>query len=483
MRLSNSFMLLLVVLSLPLSAAYDLNKITINLGHPANSSIVHLPQNKQLVVAGFSQFERWLTLIELENFQSVGISIPAGSQYFDIATLAGSNSQQLVFLGESGLIAVDPLSLQQRLLVAAPSMYRGTDNSRLRQYRFVAELGGAASDFIVPDFKHLHLYRQQSDGSLMHYPLNLPAEIQTWRSQAEYQPRAFYVVDVNQDNLPDIVVVWQGELQAFIQQPDGSFPEYAVKPDWPIQLATDQQADQRSDAGRNYSNANIDRLHQITDLDGDGLPDLIINREQLADALERNNRFLIHFGRRTEQGLIYEAVPDTEIVTDTVPVNVEIADFNNDGRKDFYISSTHFGASTLIRVLLRGSANLDIDFYLLNAQRQYPAKADLRQNAIIDVSIGNFRYDMPLFVLADLTGSGHKTLVNGEGRKTLRLYGPDDKRLFNRRSERVSLPLPRDGSRVKVMDLTGNGKEDIILPFDSQEEEGLRNQLHLLLSR
>ena len=158
-----------------------------------------------------------------------------------------------------------------------------------------------------------------------------------------------------------------------------------------------------------------------------------------------------------------------------------IDDFNADGRKDFYIPSTHFGVGTIIRVLLRGSANLDIDFYLLNAQRQYAAKADFRQQATIDVSIGNLRYDMPLFLLADTQGNGHKSLLVGDGTEELRLYQHENKRLFSRRSERFKLVLPRDARRAKVLDVNNDGKEDLVLPFDSQEAEAQQNQLHFLL--
>ena len=138
---------------------------------------------------------------------------------------------------------------------------------------------------------------------------------------------------------------------------------------------------------------------------------------------------------------------------------------------------------TIIRVLLRGSANLDIDFYLLNEKRQYPQKADFRQQATIDVSIGNFRYDMPLFQVANLSGDGFKSLLVGDGREQLRVYQHDNTRLFSRRSEKLKVDLPRDASKVRVLDITGNGKDDLVLPFDTQDNEALRNQVHFLLKR
>src|SRR5690606_34174250 len=110
-------------------------------------------------------------------------------------------------------------------------------------------------------------------------------------------------------------------------------------------------------------------------------------------------------------------------------------------------------------------------------------KADFRQQATIDVSISNFRFDMPLFELADIDGSGKKSLLVGDGQDELKLYAQEDKRLFSRRSKSLDYSLPRDARRVKVADLTGNGRDDIILPFDSQDQQEVRNSIHLLLSQ
>ena len=473
--------ILLFLFSFSSTAATELKKIA--LPHPPNGDMLLLAERKQLLVSGYSQFSRWLTILDLTDYSTTLSPIPDNAQFFSSAVLAGNTAPQLVFLtldGVSRLAADGSHAIQ---LVASDSLYRVLDPNRLRSADFVLNLGSPLSDFLIADFQYVHLYRQQADGSFRHYPLPIPALVQSWRDSPDYTPRQHYIVDVNQDKLSDLAFVWQGKIHVFVQQRDGSFNTQAMVMNWPVQLSTEQEADQRNDAGRSYTGQNIDTLRDITDIDGDGIADLVINREQLADALERNNSFRIHFGAITEQGLGFNAAPDTTITTDTSPIAVVIDDFNADGRKDFYIPSTHFGVGTIIRVLLRGSANLDIDFYLLNEQRQYPAKADFRQQATIDVSKGNLRSDMPLFLLADTQGNGHKSLLVGEGTDELRLYRHEHKRLFSRKSERIKLALPRDARKVNVFDLTGNGKEDLVLPFDSQEEESRRNQLHILLSQ
>ncbi|KKO49945.1 hypothetical protein VT06_04525 [Arsukibacterium sp. MJ3] len=475
---------LLLVLSLPLGAK-QLDKITIALGHPANGNIVHLPAAKQLAVSGFSQFERWLTLVDLADYRTQLIKIPDNAQYFSQATIVTGNllpRQAVVFLTLDGISWYNPVSGNTEPLLQSPSIYRVLDKNRLRQTDFVLELGGQQADFLVTDFSKSHLFRQQADGSFSQYSLNINAEVTSWRDSPSYEPRRHHVVDVDLDGRLDLAFVVGGKFQVFYQLPDGSFNTEPVLQNWPVALSTEQEADQRNDAGRSYTGQNIDSLREITDIDGDGTPDLVVNREQLADALKRNNSFRVHFGEKTPAGLHFNAEPDTWITTDTSPIDVVIADFNADGRQDFYIPSTDFGVGTIVRVLLRGSAKLDIDFYLLNAQRQYNAKPDFQQVATIDVSISDLRYDMPLFKLANLEGNGKKSLIVGEGGNQLNFYGPEPSRLFSRRPEQVKLKLPRDARKVLVADITGNGKDDVVLPFDAQDVEQQRNQLLLLLN-
>lgn len=465
--------------------AFEMDKVVVPLTHPANGSLALLT-DKQLLVSGFSQYDRWLTAVNLTDFSPKVLSIPARAQFFDTATLANFAEPQLIFFTTEGLyhyrLEANDAVLHQ--LVATTSIFRVADTVRFRQRNFGINLGSGLTDFLIPDFDVMHLYRQDSNGGFQHYPLAVPARVQTWNNnRADYTGRRHYIVDVNNDGLLDLVFVQQGRFDVFLQAADGSFSTDALDPGWAVTLSSEQDADQRSDAGRSYSGQQIRSIESIQDLDGDGLPDLVIRVEQIADALERSSRFEIHFGLSTQTGLQFAAEPDTQIVLDSVPTEVVIADFNGDGRQDFYIPTTKIGVGTIVRVLLRGSANLDVDFYLLSAQRQYAAKADFRQQAKIDVSISNLRFDMPLFELIDLNGDGRKSLVLGESGRELRFYGPDRNRLFNRNSDRVDLPLPRDASRVKVLDLNADGKEDLVLPFDSLDSEGQRNQLILLYSR
>ncbi len=481
-------LLLLMSVGAPVQA-FEMERVQVALNHPANGSIVHLKEQNKLLVSGFSQYERWLSAVDLTSLQASAIAIPANAQFFTKARLAGHSAEQLVFLTTEGIYHY-PLSATAETpptpiaLVNSPSLFRVVDEVRLRQRAFAIDLGSGLSDFLIPDFQFTHLYRQQPDGRFVHYALPVSARLQTWgNNRADYSGRTQHSLDVDQNGLADLVFVQQGRFTAFLQQADGSFSTTPFYPDWPLLISTERQADQRSDAGRTYSGQRIVTLEAITDLDQDGLADIVLRTENIADALDRSSQFEIFFGRRTEGALQFPSRADTQISIDSVPTEVVIADFNGDGRQDFYIPTTKIGVGTIVRVLLRGSANLDVDFYLLSDSRQYNSKADFRQQATIDVSITNLRFDMPLFQLMDIKGNGRKYLVLSDGSEQLRFYAPDESRLFARNSDKVAMPLPRDASRVQVVDLNNDGKEDLVLPFDSLDAPAQRNQLILLFSR
>lgn len=458
------------------------DKVDVSLSHPANGSLLVMPKQQQLIVSGFSQFERWLSQVSLTNFTVTQLTIPSHAQFFSSAILANQNAEQLVFLTTDGISWLSS-SGEIKPLIQSKSLYRLVDSTRLRQHDFVLNLGAELSDFLLPDFNYFHLFRQQANGQFNHYKLEVPALVKSWQQDPNYQPREYFILDANDDDLLDIVFIMHGQFFAFLQQTDSSFSTIAVKLGWPITMSTEQEADQRNDAGASYAGKNIDTLAKITDIDGDGVVDIVVNREHFIDALERKTSFRVHFGHKGERGIKFNLEPDTTINTDSSPIAVKIADINGDGKQDFYISSTHFGVGTIIRVLLRGSASLDVDFYLLDKNRRYNTKADFRQRATIDVSIGDFRFDMPLLQLADLHADGNSSLVMGEGVDKLKFYLPDDKRLFQRSSQTIKVELPRDAKQVKVVDLNSDDKQDIILPFSSQDSQQQRNRLLLLLSQ
>ena len=95
-------------------------------------------------------------------------------------------------------------------------------------------------------------------------------------------------------------------------------------------------------------------------------------------------------------------------------------------------------------------------------------------------SIGAARVDLPLVKTACFDDTGRKSLLIGEKRDELAVYAPAQGRLFEREPTRFSMPLPRDGARARVLDLDHGLAQELVLPFDAQDDAAHRNQVLLL---
>lgn len=456
------------------NASFILKNIQLN--HPANGDVERF--DHFLAVSGHATNERWLSLIDLHDFSSNAITLPDNAQFF--SRLVTSEGDALVVLTDKDIRRYDRANNRFVSLLETPSLYTLTDQTRIRQLNFVVNLNEQQSVFVVPDFHHVHVYAPAAEG-FKHSKLKLPVQVQTFEDTPRFHPRRVWPVDFNQDGKTDLVFLRDGRLQVFLQQAEGAFattPEN-IKP--AMHLSLDQETRIRGGEGRNFAGLEINHLHDIMDLDGDGIPDIVIRREEFHDAIEVNTSYRIHYGKKGESNLQYNADADAVISTKGMQFEPVFADINGDGRKDFYTPGAQFGVGSVIRALLSGNATIEMQFYVMDENRNFNSKPDHTHKATAQVSISRASLDMPLFGAGSLDGDPHKHLIIGEGKDRLHVIPSGKRRLFETQGTRYATALPNDGSRVKIMDINGDGLDDIILPFDNHDSEETRNRVHLLI--
>lgn len=454
---------------------------TVPLTHPANGDLVRLSPH-QLAVSGHGADDRWLSVIDLEQFNARAITIPPQAQFFSVMKLADQPEPQLVFHTTEG---VSRYSLQNNSLtplIKSRSIYTLADPKRLRHSEMVVDINNTGlHDLLIADFTAYHVWLQRKDGSFAHFQLTVDAFVETYENVPRYTPRKPHLMDTNLDGKTDIVFARDDELLVFEQQADGSFPELPniLRPG--LAISSDSEASLRPGDGRDYKGLTINRLFDMTDLDGDGLADIIIRREVFADALEQNYDYLIHYGRVGEAGLYFEKQPDTRINTRGIQFESVFADIDGDGRRDFYTPSAQFGLGMMVRALISGSAGMEVLFYRMRDDRSFNEKPDHTHKTTASISIGSGRVDMPLFQLAGKADTAYKDLWIGEKQQRLIVNRSDANTLFTRERLQFNVSLPRDGSKARIMDVDNDGQDDLVLPFDSQEKAELRNQVQFLI--
>jgi hypothetical protein len=456
----------------------------VKLGHPANGHLLKLKDNPLLLVSGHNTEHRWLSQVDLNSLQASQIAIPTTAQFFDQAKIAGHSGGQLVSLTTEGVAHYQPADKRWRKLVTSSSLYRVVDTKRLRRLEFSHDLNNdQLTDFLLPDFNGYQLWLQQADGSFGHYELTIDSQMQAFDEDPTYIARKPWVVDLNLDGRTDIAFAKDDTLQLFLQQADGSFPSQATALALGVGLTPDNQAQLRGGDGRSFKGLIINRLQRLMDVNGDSVVDLVVQQQQYIDAMEQNYSYHIHYGQKGAAGVSFQQKPNQTISTSGVQFDVNFVDLDNDKRVDFYTPAAQIGVRSIIRALVAGTANVELQFYKQQADGSFGSKPVYSQDVTVEISIGSGQVNMPLATVLK-NAAGVASLVVGDGEDTLRTFAPVAAKLFSDKSTKQQQPMPKRGMDALVVDLNGDGKEDLVLPFTSQEvSTELTNQLQLLIQQ
>lgn len=505
---------------------------TVPLEHPANGQLLKLNNNPTLLVTGHNSEYRWLSAVDLTNNSARQLAIPQKAQFFQQANLAGFSGGQLVVLSTEGVLHYQPgkdtgkplttknstilqtdsehnntekapllphqddagggngaggesgkngESGEWRSLFTSSSLYRVVDSKRLKLLDFSFDLNNdKLSDFLLPDFNAYQLWMQQQDGSFRHFNLPIDSQMQAFDQDPTYIARKPWLADINLDGNTDIAFAKDDTLMVFYQQADGSFATTPQQLTLGLGLTPDNQAQLRGGDGRSYQGLKISRLERLADINGDTVVDLVVQQQFYVDAMEQNYSYHIHYGEKTAGGVQFSKQPQQKINTSGVQFDVRFVDLDNDNKLDFYTPAAQIGVRSIIRALVAGTANVELQFYKQQADGSFGSKAVYQQDVTVEISIGNGSVNMPLATVLK-TNQGQSMLVVGDGDNILRSYGPVAAKIFSEKSTKQQLPMPKRGMEALVADLNNDGKEDLVLPYGSQENQPeLNNQLQLL---
>ena len=488
---SVSFMSLTLLLGLPafVAQAVTFQAKPVKLEHPANGKLLKLEDNPWLLVSGHNSEHRWLSAVDLVQFQAQQIPIPTTAQFFQQARLAGYTGGQLVMLTTDGVAhyqfaAEHAAKGQWRSLLTSSSMFRVVDDKRINTMKFAVDLNqDKLSDFLLADFNAYQLWMQQADGSFRQFSLAMDAQMQTFREEPTYQARKPWLVDMDLDGRTDIAFVKDDTLQWFGQHADGRFDTQAKTVALGVGLTPDKQAQMRSGDGRNFKGLQIKRLERLADINADGVMDLVVQQQHYIDAMEQNYSYQIHYGRKTASGLTFAAQPDQRINTSGMQFDVRFVDLDNDQRLDFYTPAAQIGVRSIIRALIAGTANLELQFYKQQPDGSFGSQPVYQQDVTVEISIGSGQVNMPLATVVK-NAAGKASLVVGDGEQSLRTFAPVAAKFFSEKSSKQQQVMPKNGNDALVVDLNQDQKEDLVLPFSQQEQTAeLSNQLQLLLQQ
>jgi hypothetical protein len=203
-----------------------------------------------------------------------------------------------------------------------------------------------------------------------------------------------------------------------------------------------------------------DASAELDDVNGDGLPDLMVTQTSGTINLETETQIYVATGPFT-----YPAAPDARISRTGSFTSAALRDTNGDKKLDLVFISVPIGIGNIINYFLRKKVTVEAAVYEFGP-KGFPAKPSRKASLTIEAPEGRER---SAYALGDFDGDGYLDAAVGTGANLMSFYRGSS-REFLSSSPWVKLDMPTFGV-ARTGDLDGNGNDDLILIHPSGPNE------------
>lgn len=448
-------------------------------------------KGKELVIIGNENGQSKLALFAFDDEKSsyqqiLNIDIPTDIFRFDVTETTENKPQSLYFLASNHVLLFDATLAQPFVVIAdVDSIYINDNATYLKSAEFINDLNeDGLNDIILSDFRNLNIYLNQGSNVFAKQALPITPTVEVYDSSVSYTERPYYLVDMNQDNKKDIVLSGNAELLAFIQAPGGKF---TIQPE-SIAVRKEVQSlkwwDARGEDGKNLDQSDLQyrTVEALEDINADDLPDMVVAYTQSSGVLDKNNDYEIYLGEIKQGKLFYPTTASSVVKGEGTLAGFEFIDVNNDESMEILVSSFDISVSQIISALISGSVDQDVLIFSLDNKQNYQQRVG--EQVQLKFSLSSGKSGSPVVKLADLNGDGIKELILSESDTTLSIYPGDiNKQLVSSRAQSLEIRLPSNGKLLSSDDLNLDGKDEIIIRYDTEDGAKRQNKLLVLQAK
>jgi hypothetical protein len=297
-------------------------------------------------------------------------------------------------------------------------------------------------------------------------------------------------VDYNRDGRGDLVFWSEDHFEAHRQDERGLFSPVAES--FTTGVAFD--SDNLSSLAVGEMTGRV--LHSLSDLNGDGVADLVVVSVEGARISSKRSTYEVHLGAPTpEGGTAFGRDVDIAFRSDgSIQLGMERYDFDRDGQVGLMFTTIDLGflEGSLwkkIKGFMGDDVQLALEFYRTE-DGLYPGQPNATRTIALD-GVPSHRepgwvpLDIALrgpthesrktqrrwprafnrtLLIGDVTGDGRSDLlIEPEFRELHVFVGVAGPELFDRRPQKVAVILPNDEEYTWLTDLNKDGKQDILL--------------------
>ena len=408
--------------------------------------------------------------------------------FVDVANIGGQD--RLIAYGDGRLTWFDPESATERYLVAVTSDFRESDRDEVLHVGMTRDLNGDGRDDLVMPHGHGFQVLVQMPGGRFADPIAVgPATgldrvygADGYRYRPWEEGGRIHEMDYDLDGRTDLVFWNDDHFAVHLQDDRGLFAAKASTTfTTGIPFDSDQIASLAAPSGiRSRRRDNMPEgessgrvLHSLTDMNGDGIADLVVFSLEAGSLWKMHSSYEVHFGAAGNGGGT-EFSPETGAAVESqgIIAGVDRHDFDGDGQVDVMLTSFHPTVLGVIRVLVKslftGAGSFDLDFFRMEDGLYADRPSAVREIRPRSPRKTGERAFWPAVRLGDLNGDGRSDLLVARNRKRLDIHlGVPGPALFAKRPQRIVVTVPEDEEYTWLADLDLDGKQDILMHHPS----------------
>lgn len=463
----------------------------LSITHPVYSLSLHSTHaDKSLVVLGVDDAnQRQLAVFDYLDGaynKKHQLAIPDNFHVFDFSKPRTGAAQVMYFIANDGLycLEITDKTAGFKKLVALNSIYLNDKTDFVSRGEFVYDIDkDGQSEFALQQFRNL-VWISPADkaGEFKQQTLPIQANAIFEGDLTRIFAKPIYVTDADQDGIDDINILQSGNVVSFRQSDKGGFAtnatQIAINPeikdiDWWFMNGPDGNS-------LDQSKLSYRRIEHLTDINADGLPDMVVRLTKSGSALDRRNDYELYLGKRENQALTFNQQANSVIARDETLSGLTLVDFNQDQRKEFLLSGFDIGVSQIISALLSSSIDQDVLLFSLDDNSQFAPEPIAKKETELKFKLTSGKAGEPVIKLADLNGDNIKDLVLSDDDNKLRVYFAADQQGFKRRGDTIKVDLPENGKNLTVSDLNGDGRDELVINYGQGDEQALQSRILIL---
>ena len=432
--------------------------------------------------------------------------------FVDVANIGGRD--RLVTYEQGRLNWFDPESATEHVLVAVTSNFNPPRTGEIHHVDVTRDVNGDhRDDLVVPNADGFWVFIQMRNGAFAD-PVKIgpSTEMSRIRGADGYRFHPWgqsrvHEMDHNRDGRSDLVF-WNGDhFEVHHQDERGLFAPVAKT----FTTGVSFDSDELSSLAVSDMTGKV--LHALTDINGDGVADLVLFSLLGRSIPTKQSRYEVHFGAPTSDGgTVFAPEVGAAIQSaGSIQLGMQRHDFERDGQVDLMITTIEVGYLEgslwkAIKGFMGDDIWLDLEFYHMdggiypdepNATRriQLDGAPSPREPGWVPLDIvlrgglhesrktqkSYLRAFNKTLLIGDVTGDGRSDLLIEWTYREMHVFvGVPGPQRFARRPQKVAVAIPNDEEYTWLTDLNKDGKQDVLMHHPSATTS---HRLTILIAR